>query len=59
MNRWRSILSMPDDGRYYLTRINDYKGIRNTQELRKQGNLFFAKDGTYVYYTPTEFYYPY
>lgn len=53
---WKPISNMPYDGKYYPARINDDKGMRNLAELTRQGNLFFLKDGTYIYYTPTEYY---
>ncbi len=36
------------------TKIDDDKGIRNEQRLKKMGNLWWHPDGKmYVYYTPT------
>ena len=50
---WGPIATMPD-GVCALTRIDDGKGIRNEQRLRRGGNLFWTEDGAmYVYYTPT------
>lgn len=37
-----------------MTKVDDEKGVRNEQELKRQGNLWFVPDGSmYVYYTPT------
>jgi hypothetical protein len=36
------------------TKIDDAKGCRNEQTLKRQGRLWFVPDGSaYVYYTPT------
>jgi hypothetical protein len=46
--------ALPDDGIVVLTKIDDEKGTRNEAPLKRQGNLWFFKDGSmYVYYTPT------
>jgi hypothetical protein len=39
------------------TKIDDEKGERNVQILTKRGNLWYATDGLYVYYTPTHWQY--
>lgn len=45
---------LPDDGLVVMTKIDDEKGIRCEQELKRQHNLWFFPDGSmYVYYTPT------
>lgn len=45
---------LPPDGAVVLTKIDDAKGRRNEQKLKRQGNLWFFADGSmYVYYTPT------
>ena len=36
-----------------MTKIDDASGVRNEQPLRRKGNLFFAREGDYVYYAPT------
>lgn len=44
----------PPDGKVVMTKIDDAKGCRNEQLLKRQGRLWFFKDGSmYVYYTPT------
>jgi hypothetical protein len=36
------------------TRIDDGRGVRNEQPLKRSGRLWWTADGTvYVYYTPT------
>lgn len=45
---------LPEEGQVVMTKIDDEKGVRNTQELKRQGRLWFYPDGSmYVYYTPT------
>lgn len=45
---------LPKDGLIVMTKIDDEKGVRNEQSLKRQGNLWFYSDGSmYVYYTPT------
>ena len=44
----------PPENIFVETRINDRIGIRNTQVLKRQGNLFFNNDGIYMYYMPNE-----
>jgi hypothetical protein len=45
---------LPPDGVPVPTKIDDAKGCRNEQDLKRQGNLWFVPDGSmYVYYTPT------
>jgi hypothetical protein len=52
---WISINSaLPDDGEIVETKIDDHRGCRNEQQLKRQGNLWFTPDcSMYVYYTPT------
>lgn len=46
--------SLPEDGVVVDTKIDDDGGVRNTQLLKRQGRLWFFRDGSmYVYYTPT------
>ena len=53
MSDWQAIESAPN-GRVVETKIDDAKGLRNEQPLKRQGNLWFFPDGSmYVYYTPT------
>lgn len=49
-----SRIALPPDGKVVMTKIDDSKGCRNEQLLKRQGRLWFFKDGSmYVYYTPT------
>lgn len=44
----------PIEGIVVETKIDDEKGCRNEQHLKREGGLFFFPDGSmYVYYTPT------
>lgn len=55
---WIKITSnnRPAEGKIRLTKIDDGKGERNVQELKRSGNLYFTPDGKmHVYYTPTHF----
>lgn len=48
---------LPPKGELVKTKIDDEKGIRNEQELRRDGNLWFTPDyKMYVYYTPTHWF---
>jgi len=45
---------LPESGIVVETKIDDEKGCRNEQTLKRQGPLWFFPDGAmYVYYTPT------
>ena len=45
---------LPDEGIEVETKISDDQGIRNVQNLRRKGNLWFFPDNSmYVYYKPT------
>lgn len=45
---------LPPEGVVVLTRIEDWRGVRNEQPLKRTGRLWFVPDGSmYVYYTPT------
>lgn len=52
---WKTVAEeLPPDGEVVMTKIDDAKGIRNEQQLKRQGRLWFLADGSmYVYYTPT------
>lgn len=52
---WKSIKEEnPPKGRIIKTRIDDAHGIRNEQELKWDGKLWWLPNGSmYVYYTPT------
>lgn len=53
MSEWRPIETAPE-GVVVETKIDDNKGCRNEQKLKRQGRLWFYPDGSmYVYYTPT------
>ena len=50
---WHTTLSAPENVVVW-TKIDDAKGARNVQKLKKMGRLWLHPDGsTYVYYTPT------
>ncbi len=45
---------LPVNGLTVMTKIDDHKGLRNEQPLKREGNLWFMPDGSiYVYFTPT------
>jgi hypothetical protein len=45
---------LPENHVVVMTKIDDEKGPRNEQPLKRQNNLWFYPDGSmYVYYTPT------
>lgn len=45
---------LPPEGEVVETKIDDSKGERNIQTLRRRGFLwYFPDDSMYVYYTPT------
>lgn len=51
---WTNInLTKPPTGVFVNTKIMDENGERNVQPMKLQNNLWFLKDGTYVYYKPT------
>lgn len=44
----------PPENTVVMTKIDDGRGVRNEQTLKRMKNLFFHPDGKmYVYYTPT------
>lgn len=46
--------TLPPEGVVVSTKIDDQKGERNVQLLKRRGRLWFFADGSmYVYYTPT------
>lgn len=49
--------TLPPEGVLVHTKISDKHGDRNFQRMTRKGNLWFGKDGTYVYYTPTHWSY--
>lgn len=56
MDDWKLITaSDPPEGVYVLTKIDDERGPRNEQVMRRQGQLWFGRGGMYVYYEPTHF----
>lgn len=45
---------LPPNGEVVMTKVDDAKGVRNEQKLKRSNNLWFFPDGSmYVYYTPT------
>lgn len=50
---WRSIETAPE-GVLVNTKIDDERGVRNVQRMRRSGRLWFVEDGSmYVYFDPT------
>ena len=43
----------PPINTFVLTKIDDADGVHNEQVMKWNGNLWFCKDNTYVYYSPT------
>jgi hypothetical protein len=52
---WISVKDeLPTDSELVNTKIDDGRGARNEQPLKRYGPLWFLKDGSmYVYYEPT------
>jgi len=45
---------LPPEEKVVETKIDNDKGCRNVQKLKRRKNLWFFPDGSmYVYYTPT------
>lgn len=45
---------LPEEHVVVMTKLDDERGVRNEQELYRQGRLWFFADGSmYVYYVPT------
>lgn len=57
---WKSIKEeTPPKNKVLKTKIDDRDGVRNEQELKWDGKLWWTPDGKmYVYYEPTHWYYP-
>lgn len=55
MNEWVACAdNLPDEGRVVDTKIDDDRGVRNEQPLKRRGQLWYFPAGEmYVYYTPT------
>lgn len=55
MSEWISVRQdLPPENVVVDTKIDDERGCRNEQKLKRQGNLWWTPDGDmYVYYTPT------
>ena len=50
----RTDQELPPDGVVVQTKIDDARGCRNEQPLKRVGSLWFVTDGSmYVYYCPT------
>lgn len=50
---WQTADSAPENV-IVMTKIDDVKGVRNVQSLKRRGRLWFTPDDAmYVYYTPT------
>lgn len=56
-NDWRPITATElPEGETVMTRIDDGRGVRNEQTLKRKGRLWFFPDmSMYVYYEPTHF----
>lgn len=52
MNDWQTIDTAPE-GIEVDTKIDDKKGERNVQSMKRSGNMWFIDNGMYVYYRPT------
>ena len=51
--QWQPISTAPDK-EIVETKIDDHKGVRNIQLLKRDGGLWWVPDGSmYVYYAPT------
>lgn len=52
---WIPVQSFPPpEGKIVDTKIDDERGCRNEQKMKRRGNLwFFPDESMYVYYTPT------
>jgi hypothetical protein len=51
--KWQPIASAPENV-VVDTKIDDGRGVRNEQPMKRQGRLWYFADGSmYVYYTPT------
>lgn len=49
---------LPPENLVVETKIDDERGCRNQQKLKRIGNLWYFPDGSmYVYYTPTHWRY--
>lgn len=50
---WMPIDTAPE-GKVVVTKIDDGRGVRNVQTLKREGRLWWFPNGAmYVYYTPT------
>lgn len=55
MIEWREV-GDEEEGKLYLTKIDDGKGVRNMTKLQRLGGIWFVPDASfYVYYTPTHY----
>ena len=55
MSEWTAVTDeLPPEGVVMDTKIDDEKGVRNEQPLKRERNLWWLASGSmYVYYTPT------
>lgn len=55
MSEWINVsYKLPPEESAVETKIDDGRGCRNLQKLKRRGQLWFFPDGSmYVYYTPT------
>lgn len=59
MSMWKKTSDiLPPVGVVVMTKIDDDRGVRNVQPLRRHGRMWLYPYGTmYVYYTPTHWRY--
>lgn len=57
---WKKVKDeLPTQDRVVDTKIDDKEGVRNEQQLKLIGSMWYNTDGKmYVYYTPTHWKYP-
>jgi hypothetical protein len=55
INEWTACSSaLPPEKQVVMTKVDDERGTRLEQPLKRQGRLWFLPDDSvYVYYTPT------
>jgi hypothetical protein len=55
MKEWIKCLDrLPKEGLIVETKIDDYDGVRNEQDLKIIGSLWWFTDNSmYIYYSPT------
>jgi hypothetical protein len=52
--KWTRVIDeFPPEDTEVETKVDDLMGVRNEQELNRDGRIWFKADGTEVDYTPT------